>query len=186
MIRSYRPEPVAPEAVERILATARRAPSAGHSQGQCLIVVTRQELRAAIAELADEDHYVGQGFPPWISTAPVHLVVCVSEADYHARYREPDKLGDDGTEIEWPIPYWYVDVGATLMLVLLAAVDEGLGAGFFGLHRLPGLRKLLGIPEEVTPIGVVTIGHAAPEQRQGSARRGRKPLDQTVRRERWA
>lgn len=186
MVRSYRPDSVDPEVIDRIVATAQRAPSAGFSQGQYLVVVTDRATRAAIAELGDEQHYVADGFPAWMSGAPVHVVVCVSEADYHARYREPDKLEEDGSEMDWPVPYWYVDVGATLMLLLLAAVDEGLGAGFFGLHRLPGLKELLGIPDDVTPIGVVTMGHPAPEQRQGSARRGRKPLEQVVHRERWS
>lgn len=186
MVRSYRPEPVSRAAIERIVATARRAPSAGFSQGQYLVVVTEQKKRTAIARLGGEDRYVADGFPPWMSVAPVHVVVCVCEADYHARYQEPDKLNEDQTEIEWPIPYWYVDAGATLMLVLLAVVEEGLGAGFFGVHRLEGINELLGIPPEVTPIGVVTIGHPAPEQRQGSARRGWKPLEQVVHREHWS
>ncbi len=185
MVRSYRPDPVDPDAIERIIATARRAPSAGFSQGQYLVVVTEQETRAAIATLGGEDGYVADGFLPWMSAAPVHVVVCVSEADYHARYRERDKLNEDGSEIDWPVPYWYVDVGATLMLLLLAAVDEGLAAGFFGVHRLEGLNELLGIPWNVTPIGVATIGHPAAEQRQGSAKRGWKPLEDVVHRERW-
>jgi nitroreductase len=186
MVRSYRSEPVDPDAIERIVAVAQRAPSAGFSQGQYLIVVTDPETRAAIAKLGGEESYVADGFDPWMSVAPVHVVVCVSEADYHARYQEADKLTEEGTEIEWPIPYWYVDAGATLMLILLAAVDEGLGAGFFGVHRLKGLNELLGIPPEVAPIGVVTIGQPAPEQRIGSARRGWKPLEQVVHRERWS
>jgi nitroreductase len=71
------------------------------------------------------------------------------------------------------------------MLLLLAAVDEGLGAGFFGVRRLPGLRELLAIPEDVTPIGVVTVGHRAGEQPTGSASRGRREPGQQVRWERW-
>ena len=185
MVRSYRADSVDPDAIERIVATARRAPSAGFSQGQYLVVVTEQETRSAIATLGGEDGYVAEGFQPWISVAPVHVVVCVREADYHARYRERDKLNKDGSEIDWPVPYWYVDVGATLMLLLLAAVDEGLGAGFFGVHRLDGLNELLRIPQEVTPIGVVTIGHPAPERRQGSAKRGWKSLEDVVHREGW-
>jgi nitroreductase len=185
MVRNYLVEPVPRETVERLTDLARRAPSAGFSQGQYLVVVTDQGLRGKIAELADEEHYVSLGFPPWISRAPVHVVVCTREDDYHDRYREPDKVEDDGSEIEWPVPYWYVDAGASLMLLLLGAVDEGLGAGFFGVHRLPGLQELLGLPSDVTPVGVVTLGYPAPDQPQGSARRGRKPLAHAVRWERW-
>ncbi|MGH2730193.1 MAG: nitroreductase family protein [Actinomycetota bacterium] len=186
MARNYLDKPVAMDTLERIVATGRRGPSAGFTQGVYFVVVTEADTRAAIAKLADEDHYVAEeGLPPWISSAPAHVVVCVSEADYHARYLEPDKINDDGSEIDWPIPYWWVDGGAALMLLLLAVVDEGLAAGFFGVHRLGGLQELLGIPEDVSPIGVVTIGHAAPDQPGSSARRGWRPLDDVVRWERW-
>jgi len=185
MVRSYTHEPVDGEVVQRIVTTARRAPSAGFSQGQRFVVVTEPATRRAIADLADEPRYVAQGFAPWISVAPVHVVVCTAEDAYHRRYREPDKLQDDGTEIDWPIPYWHTDAGASIMLLLLAAVDEGLGAGFLGVHRLQGMRDLLGIPAEVSPIGIVTIGHPAPEQPMGSAARGWQDLDDVVHWERW-
>ena len=186
MIRSYLDKPVNPSALERIIDAARRAPSAGHSQGQYLVVVTEPDTRKAIAELGDEAHYVASGMPPWMSTAPVHLVVCVREDDYHERYREPDKLNSDGTEINWPVPYWWVDAGATMMLVLLATVNEGLSAGIFGSHRLGGLKELLGIPNDVSPVGIITIGHAASTATTGSAKRGRKAPERVVHRERWA
>ncbi|MGH2752690.1 MAG: nitroreductase family protein [Actinomycetota bacterium] len=185
MIRNYRDDPVAPEALERIVHAARRAPSAGHTQGQYLVVVTEAKTRRAIAELGNEPHYVAQGMPPWMSTAPIHVVVCVREDDYHERYQEADKLTEDGTEMEWSVPYWWVDAGATMMLLLLAAVDEGLSAGFFGSHRLEGLRRLLAIPTDVSPVGIITIGHAASTATTGSAKRGRRPAEQIVHRERW-
>lgn len=185
MVRNYLDEPVDEDVLQRIVATARRAPSAGFTQGQYFVVVTDPAVRKAIAGLGQEERYVAAGLPPWMSSAPAHIVVCVSEADYHERYREPDKLTDEGKEMEWPIPYWWVDAGAALMLLLLATVDAGLSAGFFGIRRLSGLEQLLGIPEGVTPIGVVTIGHAAPEQPAGSARRGWKAIDEAVRWEHW-
>ena len=185
MIRNYLDKPVDRASIERIVSLGRRGPSAGFAQGQYLVVVTDATVRREIARLADEDAYAAAGHPRWISTAPVHIVVCTSEDDYHARYREPDKLNADGTEIDWPVPYWYVDAGAVMMTLLLAAVDEGLGAGFFGVHRLDGIRALLGIPEGKVAIGVVTVGHPAGDQPSGSASRGWKPLEEIVRWERW-
>ena len=187
MVRNYTDEPVAREAIERIVARGRKAPSGGFSQGLRLVVVTEGTTRRGIAELAGEQEYVRMGFEPWISRAPVHVVVCTREDDYHERYREPDKLLEDGTEIDWPVPWWYVDAGKAMMLLLLAAIDEGLGAGLFGLDpdANVGLRELLGIPLDVAVVGVVTIGHPAPEAQQGSRRRGWKPLEEVVRWERW-
>lgn len=187
MVRNYTDEPVPREVVERIVARGRRAPSGGFSQGLRLVVVTEAETRRRIAALAGEEEYVAIGLEPWISRAPVHVVVATREDDYHDRYREPDKLREDGTEIEWPVPWWWVDAGKATMLLLLAAVDEGLGAGLFGLDPAgnEGLRELLGMPADVAVVGVVTIGHAAPEPERGSRRRGWKALEEVVRWERW-
>jgi nitroreductase len=192
MVRSYTDEPVAREVVERIVARGRSAPSGGFSQGIRLVVVTDPETRAQIAELGDQPYYVERGFEPWISQAPVHFVIGMREDDYHDRYREPDKLQEDGTEIEWPVPWWWVDAGKAIMLLLLAAVDEGLGAGLFGLFPAENsdkLRELLGLPEDVQIVGVVTVGHAGPdplrERRKKALRSRRKPLEEVVRWERW-
>jgi len=144
------------------------------------------ERRRAIARLADEDEYVANGFDPWISRAPVHVVICVRKDAYLERYREADKGGETGpsaTEAGWPVPYWWVDAGASMMLLLLAVVDEGLAAGFLGSHNLEGLSALLGIPDDVSPIGVVTIGYAAPDRRSRSLARGHRP--DAIHRERW-
>jgi nitroreductase len=185
MVRNFTDEPVDREAIERIIRAAKRAPSAGYTQGQYLVVVTEQATRRAIAELSNEAEYVAEGFDPWISSAPAHIVVCINEDDYHRRYQEPDKLDEAGNEIEWPVPYWWIDGGAALMLVLLAAVDEGLAAGFFGFHRMSGLNTLLGIPPEVAPLGVVTLGHPAPDRRSSSLNNRRKPLSRIAHWERW-
>ena len=184
MVRNYTGEPVDPAVLARIVETGRRAPSAGFSQGQAFVVVTDEADRRAIAEFAGEDSYVQAGFDPWISRAPVHIAVCVSEEAYRRRYREADKLVD-GREIEWPVPYWWVDAGAALQNVLLAAVDAGLAAGFLGIHAIPGLRDLLGIPDEYTPIGVVTLGHPARDRRSGSLKRGWRAEREVIHWGRW-
>ena len=185
MVRNYQLRPVDPEIVNRIVEAGLSAPSAGFSQGQSLIVVTEHQTRRRIADLADEPRYVARGFEPWLSSAPVHIVVCTSEADYRRRYREADKLVSHPGGMQWPVPYWWVDGGATLMAVLLAATDEGLAAGFLGAHALTGLSALLGIPDHVTPLGVVTVGHPAPDRRSRSAERGRRPRAEVAHRERW-
>jgi len=185
MVRNYTGSPVDPAAVDRIVDAGRRAPSAGFSQGQAFVVVTDRADRAEIAALAGEADYVEAGFDPWISRAPVHVVVCASEETYRRRYREPDK-SPDGREVEWPVPYWWIDAGAALQNILLAAVDEGLAAGFLGCHAMSGLAALLDIPEEYSPIGVVTVGHPAPDRRSGSLDRGRRPVRDVIHRDRWS
>ncbi len=186
MVRAYRDEPVDLAVVERLLDLARRAPSAGFSQGQCFVVVTDPGVRGDIARLAGEQQYAARGFQPWLSEAPVHVVVCADEGAYRARYSEPDKLGHGRGEIDWPTPYWHVDAGASLMVLLLGAVDAGLAAGFLGVHRTPGLGELLGVPPDVHPIGVVTLGHADSDRSSPSRRTyGRRPFDEIVWWQRW-
>jgi nitroreductase len=150
-----------------------------------VVVVTDETTRRAIADIAEEPAYVAAGFDPWISRAPAHIVISVSERVYRDRYSEPDKLGPDGEQIQWPVPYWWVDAGASMMAVLLAAVDEGLAAGFLGVHSVPDLSALLGIPDDFHPIGVVTVGHPAPDRRSGSLDRPRKTAQDVVFSDRW-
>ncbi len=185
MVRHFSDEPVDRAVLERIAAVAQRAPSAGFSQGQRLVVVTEPEVRARVAEICHEGEYMKDGFDPWISRCSALFVPCVSERIYHDRYREPDKLQDDATEIEWPIPYWWMDVGCTVMLILLAAVDEGLAAGFAGAPDPNALREALGIPADFAPVGVIPVGHPLPDKRSPSLRRGWRPLDEFLRWEHW-
>ena len=159
MVRNYLPDPIDHETIERIVGTVRRAPSAGFSQGHRLVVVTEPETRRELARLAGEEEYVAMGMPPWISVAPVHVVIGVREASYHERYQQEDKLVD-GEEITWPAPYWYVDSGSLFMLIQLAALSEGLGAGVYGVpgEAVPELKALLGMPDDVHFNCIVTIG----------------------------
>jgi len=191
MVRAFEPDPVPREILERVVATIRRAPSAGFSQGQRFVVVTDADQKRAIAEVTGEEYYVGEGFAPWISGAAALIVVCTREEDYHDRYRQPDKVDEGGAEIEWPVPYWHVDAGKAAMLVLLAAVDEGLAAGVFGVpaERMQSFRDLLALPDDVALVEVIALGHAGDDPisdvRSSRATRPRKPLDELVRWERW-
>src|SRR3954467_3532378 len=129
IVRNFQPDPVAPETLERMVALAMQAPSAGFSQGQAFVIVTESERRAALAEACGEAGYGRGGFHPFLSAAPPLIVARTSEGAYHRRYRAPDKLRPDGTEIAWPVPYWHMDIGCAVMILLLAVVDEGLAAG---------------------------------------------------------
>jgi len=194
MVRHYRPDPIPREVVERIVSTIRRAPSAGYSQGQRLVVVTEPEGRATIARVLNDSRWTApEGREPWLESAPVHVLVCTREQDYHHRYRKADKLEQaGGVEIDWPAPYWFVDAGAALMLLLLAAIDEGLGAGVSGVPRgaESKLRTAFSIPEDVRVVALVTVGVAAPDPGWSAvaSRRTqpRRPLAEAVHWERWA
>jgi nitroreductase len=191
MVRHYTGEAVPLESVRRIAESVRRAPSAGYSQGQRLLVVTDDAGRTEVARALGEAGWTApEGREPWLESAPVLILVCTREADYHERYTKPDKL-QDGDEIDWPVPYWFVDAGAALMLVLLAAIDEGLAAGVSGVPReaAAALRASFGVPDEVEIVALVTVGFAAPDPGWSAvtSRRTqpRREPDEVVRWGRW-
>lgn len=184
-VRRFEEGGVPREVLERIARLAQRTPSAGFSQGQRLIVVTDPDRRREVARACGQAAYEPD-LGPWISECAAQLVPCVSEAIYHRRYREPDKLRDDGSEIDWPVPYWWVDVGATMQTIMLAAVNEGLGCGFAGpVGGLDPLRAALGLPDELVPIGVMPIGRPRPDVRSPSLQRGWLPFEEFAHWERW-
>ena len=186
MVRNFQKRSVPKEAIDRILALAQHAPSAGFSQGCAYVVVTDGELRKRIGVIqGEEDFYGKRRFHKFVSEAPVLIVCCVSERLYHERYREPDKLKEDGTEIEWPIPFWHFDIGAASMIILLGAVSEGLAAAFTGVFRTEELRNLLGIPEHFQPVGVISLGYRAKDIRSTSLKRGRRSAGDVVHYEHW-
>jgi nitroreductase len=191
MVRNYGPEPVDAETLSRIVSTVRRAPSAGYSQGQRLVVITDPTTKQKLADIAEEEERVREGAEPWFTSAAAHVLVCTREGDYHDRYRQPDKL-QDGNEIEWPVPYWHVDAGAALMLLILAALDEGLAAGVYGFQpdNMSRVRELFGIPEDVALVAGVTIGVPADDPgwsaRTSRRTRPRRPLHDLVKWERWS
>lgn len=185
MVRNFTDAPVDEAAIQRILEAARHSPSAGFTQGQDFIVVTKLETKQKIAVLCGQEDYTERGFDPFISKAPLLIVPCASEGAYHRRYQQPDKINTDGTEINWPVPYWFMDAGCAVMLILLAVVNEGLAAGYAGFQDVPGARELLGIPEEATPVGVIPIGHPAPDKKSPSLKRGRRAETDQIHYEEW-
>ncbi len=193
MVRAYDTDrPVPEEVLARVLDHAVRAPSAGFSQGWDFVVLTTEEERSLFWRATTGPRDGSAAGPPdsWlrgVSTAPC-LVVCLSDrAAYLDRYAEPDKGWTDRDAARWPVPYWDVDTGMAAMLMLLTAVDEGLGGLFFGVppERHPDLLAALGAPEGRRVVGVVALGTAAPDRRSPSLRRGRRPVREVAHRGRF-
>ncbi|NES26386.1 nitroreductase family protein [Micromonospora terminaliae] len=189
MVRNYDPDrPVPPEVVDRLLDHAVRAPSAGFAQGWGFLVLEEPADRERFWAAATPG---GGGRERWLAgmrNAPLIVVPHANRSAYLDRYAEADKGWADRSEDRWPVPYWYVDTGFAALLMLLTAVDEGLGACFFGIppQRIGAYREAFGVPAEYHPIGAVTVGYRAPDHRSPSLRRGRRPVDEVVRRGRWS
>lgn len=185
MIRHYADRPLDPEVVERVVSAALRAPSAGFSQGWAFLVLTEAEDRARFWPFVPTR--VEQ--TPTMPLAPLVVVPLAHKAAYLERYARPDKGWADRAEARWPVPYWYIDTGMAALLMLLTAVDEGLGACFFGIapEHVPGFKAAFGVPEEYAPIGAVTVGYRAddvpPQPPETEARR--RAAAEVVHRGRW-
>ncbi len=189
MVRSYTEEAVDPAVVDRVLANATRAPSAGFSQGWGFLVLDRPEdvrrYWEATADTADPDTWL-----TGMMRAPVVVLPCSSKAAYLDRYAQPDKGWTDRDESRWPMPFWHLDAAMASLLILQTVVDAGLGACFFGVppDRDRDVREAFGIPDTFDPVGAITIGHESPRPgATGSpARRRRRAVDEVVHRGRWA
>ena len=189
MVRSYTDEPVDPAVVERALANAVRAPSAGFSQGWAFLVLdTPEDVRRFWAATAD-DLDAPDTWLRGMTRAPVVVLPCSSKEAYLARYALPDKGSTPPAEQDWPVPFWHMDAAMASLLVLQTAVDAGLGGCFFGVPtpRLDAVRETFGIPDDFKPVGAITIGHPAPTPGAAGSptRRARKPAAEVVHRGRW-
>jgi nitroreductase len=183
MVRSFDGAGVDPELLERVVGAASRAPSAGNSHAVEVVVLTGEDVgRYWSVTLPDRSAFRWRG----LFDAPVLLVVLTSPAAYVGRYAEADKAstGLGASEDSWAVPFWWVDAGMAVENVLLAAVDEGLGACFFGLfdHERAAL-DALGVPDVMRGVGTIALGHPAPDEPGRSAGR---PRPARVHRGRWS
>ncbi len=187
MVRAFDGRPVDAEVLERVLDAARRGPSAGFSQGVDLLVLVGSDQTGRYWDLAFPDPGERARFRwPGLFAAPVLMIPLVAPELYLARYREADKAGTDrGALAGWPVPYWWVDGGMAVMLALLAAVDEDLGALFFTLEHPDVVLSAFGVPADRQPLGTIALGHRAPDEPGRSSTRPRRCAADMVHRGHW-
>jgi nitroreductase len=179
MVRSFRPDAIDPVLVDELLDLARRAPSAGNTQGVSFVVL----------DGAAKDRYWDVTLPageraafawPRLLLAPVLVVVLCDPDAYVTRYAEADKASADlGADVaSWSVPYWWVDAGCVVQNLLLLATDAGLGALLFGaFEHEQAVLEAFDCDDGRRIAGVVAVGHAADEQRPSrSTQRPRPPL----------
>lgn len=183
MVRSFERRPVDAQVLDRVLDAARRVPSAGNSQGLDLLVIDDPEPYWSMTFAGDRSSFRWQG----LFDASVLVVPIVDPAAYARRYSEADKAATGLGRVDaWTVPYWWIDGGMAVQNLLLAAVDEGLGAVLFGIfeHELAVL-SAYGVPAGRRALGVVALGHPAPDEPGRSAARPRRTLADVTHRGRW-
>jgi nitroreductase len=188
MVRDFSDEPVARPLIEQLVDNATRIPSAGFSQGFAFIVLTDRRQRQLFWETTSGPEWRGESESVPLTRAPVVIVPLTHKQAYLDRYALPDKAHTPlSREEHWPAPYWDIDTGFGVMLILLTAVDLGLGALFFGIFQgEETLMHALGVPNGYRPIGAIAVGHpTAGERSRPTLPTGRRRLDEVVRWERW-
>lgn len=162
MIRAYEKRDVEDEKIMRLLRNAHRAPSAGHLEPQEFIVVRDEEVKDGLARAALDQEYVRE--------APVLIVVCSDTRRVVWRY------GGRGVNF-----YSIVDGAFASMLILLSAVNEGLGACFVGAFDDEEVSRVLKLPNGVRPIGIICLGYPA----EKPPRLARRPLKEKIHYDTW-
>lgn len=161
MVRAFDPRPIPPESVERLLAYALRGPSSGFTQGFEFLVFDGPNQTATFWSNCDERmrEYLAPTIP-----APLIVVPFAHEQAYVDRYRQPDKAAtarQSGTD--FPAPYWFIDAAFGAMLVLLGAIDEGLGAFYFSVaanrQGVESFLERIAVPTGFWPIGAIAVGY---------------------------
>src|SRR5918996_1424283 len=181
MVRRFADQAVPADVLDSLLEAAVHAPSAGFAQGTEFVVLKDPKELDRFWETTDpwgRKRVEEQGAPP------VVVIVFSNKRRYLQRYSQPDKQGL-GMDVEqgWPVPYWDIDSGMAVMLMLLVAIDAGLGGWLFGIfHGEDELLRWLGAPAGMRPIGAVGLGYPHPnEDLLGSAlSRARRPLNEVV------
>ena len=189
-VRSYEQRPIPRDVLDRVLASVLHAPSAGFTQGNEFLVLDDSAAVSDFWTLTD-DPANPRTSEQELQLPPVVILPLANRQAYLDRYSRPDKADAGMQQAEsWPAPYWDIDAGMASMLILLAAVDEGLGAWFLGISS--GERAVLdrfGVPDTFRPIGVIALGYPAPSDPNSAgaspSRIPRRPIETLLHRNGW-
>lgn len=187
MTRTLSSRPIEPGVLDHLLELARRAPSAGNTSATGFVVLDNPLAVKRYWDITLPDR--GDDGPRarfrWqnLLTAPALVLVTTQPARYLERYSEPDKAKTGrGESIDrWPVPYWWVDIGAVIQNLLLLAVEADLGACLFGpFDHEPAIKTEFELDERVRIAATIAIGYPLPDQPGRSADRPRPPLDEII------
>ncbi len=194
MTRSFASGPLPVGLIDDFVDLASRAPSAGKTQGWHLIVLEGDQT-AAFWDITLPPMRRGRFKWQGLLDAPAILLPLADAKAYTDRYSEPDKAatGLGAGPGAWPVPYWTIDASMSVMTLLLAAEDAGLGALFFGVFKGEReLRQSLGVPPGLELLGAIALGYPDdPTDPTGGTTRGRsatrlrRPPHEIIHRGRW-
>lgn len=158
-VRAYKPEPVPPEKLDRILEAARLAPTAANRQAFRIVVIPTKGREKELSRIYPRE---------WFVQAPILLAVVAVPSEGWVRKHD----GWNAAE---------VDATIVMTHIVLAAAEEGLGTCWVAAFDPAAAREVLGLPSEVIPSAFAPLGYAA----DTAAPKRRRLLAELVRRDRW-
>lgn len=159
-IRKFKPDPVPGEVIDTILRAGTRAATAGSIQPYAFIVIDEPALLKKISYI----------------DSPLAVVAVVDQYRVKRYYELNDAPFYNNQAINLMISFW--DTTIALHNVVVAAESMGLGTVYIGMVLSMNLQEVLGVPEHVTPAGLIALGY--PDEKPDL--RPRLPLEAVVHR----
>ncbi|TGN37508.1 5,6-dimethylbenzimidazole synthase, partial [Paracoccus liaowanqingii] len=187
----FRPDPIDPATLRRLLQAAHDAPSVGLSQPWNFILLRDPALRARLhAAFQTANAEAAARFPDraalysalkleGILQAPLNLCITCdrSRGGDHVLGRTHDPATD------------LYSTACAAQNLALAARAEGIGVGWVSIFRQDDLRRILRLPDHVVPVAYLCLGHVTELYRQPELQaRGwakRLPLDDLILEDGW-
>ncbi len=160
-VRAYKPDDVPEDLLQTVLEAARLAPSAVNKQPWRFIVVRSETGRRALGAAYARE---------WFWKAPVVIAVCILPGEAWTR-------SFDGKN------YAMVDGALAMDHLQLAAAELGLGTCWIGAFDPAAAREILNLPDGVEILGMTPLGF--PDVEPNPRVRSRRPLGESVLKERW-
>jgi nitroreductase len=152
-IRKYKPDPIPDDLLDKILTSARQAPTSSNIQAYSIIVVKDKEKKKKLAHLC--------GGQKWVESCPVFLAIC---PDLHRLTRvcgtRSYEINDAYIEL---FLVAVVDAALVAQNILVASEASGLGVCMIGgIRNNPDqVCDLLKLPDKVFPLMGMCLGWPA-------------------------
>lgn len=157
-IRRYKPDPIPEKELETILDAARLAQSAANRQPWQFIVVSEPSRKSALVSVAGHQRFVEEA---------AAVIVCLADPGASAA------VG--------PFSGFLIDSAIAIENMVLTAWELGIGSCWIGAYNEAGVKQLLGIPDNLRVVSLLTLGYPA----VGPGPKRRKALKDIVHRERY-
>lgn len=152
-VRRYQEKPVPAAILTRVVEAGRLTGSSMNLQPWAFITVRDRETLKKLAAQAKSG--------PYLAEAGAAIVVAVERSSH----------------------FGVSDGSRAIQSMLLTAWSEGVGGNWVGFAGMEGVRTLLGIPQEMDVLAVLSFGY--PAQATGKGKKNRKTLADVAHRERW-